>query len=411
MDVAIDGERLWTTIMETAKIGATPAGGLTRLALSDSDRAVRDWFADACRQAGCEVSVDDMGNMFARRPGRNERLAPILIGSHLDSQPLGGRFDGVLGVLAALEAVRALNDAQIQTDHPIEVVNWTNEEGARFPPAMLSSGVFAGVFSTEEAYGHEDADGLRFGDELERIGYRGPLRCGDKALAGYLELHIEQGPVLEAGGDDIGVVTGVQGMRWYELAIDGFAGHSGTTPMALRRDALVGAARVVHALDALARSLDDQAVATVGILRPEPGSRNVVPGRVTMTIDLRHPSSECLGDLEQRMETRINALCDELDLAPSLSRIWDSAPVTFDTRCVEAVRSAARRAGFSHRDIVSGAGHDAVYISRVAPTSMIFVPCEKGISHNEAESIEPQHAAAGAQTLAGAVLDIDRILA
>ena len=274
MTLTIDGDRLWQTLMETARIGATAAGGLTRLALTDLDREVRDWFAAACEEAGCTVTIDDMGNMFARRAGRDESCQPILIGSHLDTQPKGGKYDGVLGVLAALETVRAFNDAGIETEHPIEIVNWTNEEGARFAPAMLSSGVFGGAFERDEICTHSDADGLSIGDELERIGYRGEQRCVDHPLAGYLELHIEQGPVLEAAGDDIGVVTGVQGMRWFDLTVEGFAGHAGTTPMALRRDALVGAACVIEAVAELARSTDDQAVATIGEIRTSPGSRN-----------------------------------------------------------------------------------------------------------------------------------------
>lgn len=410
MSVTVNGGRLWQTLMETATIGATPAGGLTRLALTDLDREVRDWLHSACEEAGCRVTVDDMGNMFARRAGRDPDLAPLLIGSHLDTQPKAGRYDGVLGVLAALETVRAFNDADIKTRHPIELVNWTNEEGARFAPAMLSSGVFAGAFKRDAIYAHTDAEGLKFGDELQRIGYRGEQSCGDHPIAGYLEVHIEQGPVLEAAGDDVGVVTGVQGMRWFDLTIEGFAGHAGTTPMALRRDALIGAARIVEAVREIAAQTDDQAVATVGVIETSPGSRNVVPGSTYLSVDLRHPSADALDAMESAARERITNIGDELELVPRLERIWNSAPVVFDARCVDAVRTAAAGAGLGHRDIVSGAGHDAVYVSRVAPTGMIFVPCDKGISHNEAESIEPRHATAGAQTLADAVLMLDREL-
>ncbi len=266
------------------------------------------------------------------------------------------------------------------------------------------------VIERDEICTHTDADELSIGDELERIGYRGEQRCGDHPLAGYLELHIEQGPVLEAAGDDIGVVTGVQGMRWFDLTIQGFAGHAGTTPMALRRDALVGAACVVTAAAELAKSTDDQAVATVGEIRTSPGSRNVVPGAVELSLDLRHPDATTLDEMEDRMRRRVAEICAPLDLGFELTRIWNSAPVDFDTRCVAAVRDAAEAAGLAHQDIVSGAGHDAVYVSRIAPTSMIFVPCEKGISHNEAESIEPEHARAGAQTLADATLRLDAVL-
>src|SRR5699024_8627232 len=348
--------------------------------------------------------------MFARRAGRKPALAPIVIGSHLDTQPYGGKYDGILGVLGALEVVRALNDADVETEHPLEVVNWTNEEGARFAPALLASGVFAGVFERDEAYQHADEEGLAFGAELERIGYRGDERCGQHLLAAYLELHIEQGPVLEAAGTDIGVVTGVQGTRWYDLHIEGFSGHAGTTPMALRRDALLGAARIIDALHALAQATDERAVATVGVIEAEPGSRNVVAGGARRTLDLRHPQADVLDAMEAAARERMNEICAELELRGALNRIWRSAPIAFDPTCIGAVRSGAEAAGYTHQDIISGAGHDAVYLSRVAPTGMIFVPCEKGISHNEAEAIEPRQATAGAQTLANAVLLLDQQL-
>lgn len=409
--VIVNGDRLWQTLMDTARIGATPAGGLERLALTDVDRDMRDWFAWACEQAGCRLTVDDMGNMFARRTGRDPALAPIVIGSHLDTQPRGGKYDGILGVLGALEVVRALDDAAVATEHPVEIVNWTNEEGARFSPAMLASGVFAGVFQRDDIYRHTDNDGLGFGDELERIGYRGDEPCGRHPLAGYLELHIEQGPILEAAGAAIGVVTGVQGTRWYDLTIEGFSGHAGTTPMKLRHDALAGAARLIDMLHALAIDTDDQAVVTVGVIEAVPGSRNVVPGGARLTVDLRHPETRALDAMEAAARERIDTMCRDAGLSASLDRIWNSPPVEFDSRCVDAVRTAAGNAGLGHRDIVSGAGHDAVYVSRLAPTGMIFVPCEKGISHNEAESIEPQHATAGAQTLIDALLLLDRRIA
>ncbi len=410
MDAKVNGERLWAAIMETAAIGRTPNGGITRLTLTDLDRQVRDWLHAACEAAECRVIVDDMGNMFARREGRRHEAAPIAIGSHLDTQPRGGKFDGVLGVLAALEVVRTLNDNRTETDHPIEVVNWTNEEGARFAPAMLASGVFAGVFSKAYAYARTDADGRRLEDELERIGYRGEEPCGEHKIAGYLELHIEQGPVLEAAGRDIGVVTGVQGMRWFDLDLEGFAGHAGTTPMALRRDAMVGAARVIEAVREIALEAGDQAVGTTGVIRAEPESRNVVAGGAHLTIDLRHPDAEVLERMEVRLRERIDSIARDLGLEQDLKQIWESAPMAFDPRCVDSVRRAAEANGFTFREMTSGAGHDAVYASRVAPTGMIFVPCEKGVSHNEAENITPENAVAGAQTLLDAALLLDDVL-
>lgn len=407
MTVTINGSRLWQDLMDTARIGATPAGGLNRLALSDQDCEVRDWFSAACRDNGCLVTVDDMGNIFARRAGGDGVRAPIMIGSHLDTQPMGGRFDGILGVLGALEVVRALDDADVSTRHPIEIVNWTNEEGARFAPAMLSSGVFAGVFERDDMYRRVDQNGIALGDELARINYRGNEPCGDHSLAAYVELHIEQGPILEAASDTIGVVTGVQGARWYDLTISGSSGHAGATPMRLRRDAMVGAARIVHALHMLALGTDDRAAATVGVVEAMPGSRNVVPGAARVTIDLRHPDADVLNAMDVAARDRVEAICYELGLESVFECVWDSAPTAFDARCIAAVREAADAAGLSHQDIVSGAGHDAVYVSKVAPTGMVFVPCKDGISHNEAESIEPDHAAAGAQALANAVLLLD----
>jgi len=312
----INGDRLWETLMTTARIGATSNGGLTRLTLSDEDRAVRDWFGAVCQDAGLRVTVDDMGNMFARRPGRRDDLAPIVIGSHLDSQPQGGTFNGVLVVLAALEGVRTLNEANVQTEHPIEIVNWTNEEGARFAPPMPASGVFAGIYSKAFAYDRRDNDGLRFGDELARIGYLGEETCGDHPIAGYLELHIEQGPILEAEGIDVGVVTGVQGMRWFDLQIRGFAAHAGTTPMRLRRDAAVGAARAIELIRRIALDYDENAVVTTGSVRMLPGSRNVIAGEAQVTVDLRHPESTALDSLENTIRTELNKIELSLSIIP-----------------------------------------------------------------------------------------------
>jgi N-carbamoyl-L-amino-acid hydrolase len=409
-NLRIDPERLWSDLMETAAIGGTPKGGICRLTLTDLDRRVRDWFKARCEELGCGVTVDDMGAMFARRDGQRD-IPPIAMGSHLDTQPTGGKFDGALGVLAALEALRTLHAAGYQTFAPIEVVNWTNEEGSRFAPAMIASGVFAGVFARDWAAARTDRAGIAFGDALAAIGYRGSEPCGQRPLSAFFELHIEQGPILEAEGKDVGVVTGVQGMRWYEIVVTGQDSHAGTTPMERRKDALLGAARIVGETRGIAAAHAPLAVATVGRLEVKPNSPNVIPGEVYFTVDLRHPELAVLDAMEQRLAGIVDEACAAAGLGGGVSRIWDQAPVRFDADCIACVRAAAQTAGFTTRDIVSGAGHDAAYIARVAPTSMIFVPCRDGISHNEIEYSAPEQCAAGAQVLLDAVLAFDRLLA
>jgi N-carbamoyl-L-amino-acid hydrolase len=409
-NLQVDPQRLWDAIMETAAFGLTPKGGVRRLTLTDLDAKVRDWFRAACEAAGCTVTVDEMGSMFARRRGRDDTLPPICMGSHLDTQPTGGKFDGILGVLAALEVIRTLNDAGYETNAPLEIVNWTNEEGSRFAPAMLASGVFAGVFTRDWAYDRLDRDGKRFGDELERIGYRGPVPVGGRRLGAFFELHIEQGPILEAEDKIVGVVTGVQGMRWYEVTVAGRDSHAGSTPMRLRRDALRGAARMVEAVAATAESHGPEAVGTVGLIEARPNSRNVIPGEVFFTIDFRHPDDAVVGRMEEVARAAIGGIAGELRLKAKVERIWESPAVRFDAGCIAAVKGGAERHGFAWREIVSGAGHDAAYIARVAPTAMIFVPCREGISHNEEESAEFGHCGAGAAVLLRAVIDYDRRL-
>jgi beta-ureidopropionase / N-carbamoyl-L-amino-acid hydrolase len=408
-NLKIDAERLWGGLMETATIGGTPKGGICRLTLTDLDRAVRDWFRAQAQALGCRVTVDDMGVMFARRDGQHD-LPPIAMGSHLDTQPTGGKFDGVLGVLGALEALRALVESGYETHAPIEVINWTNEEGSRFAPAMIASGVFGGVFTRDWAAARTDRAGVRFGDALEAIGYRGSERCGAHPLSAFFELHIEQGSILEAEGKEIGVVTGAQGFRWFEATIIGQESHTGTTPMDRRKNALLGAARLVERIDAIARA-KPHAVGTVGLIEVKPNSRNVVPGEVFLTIDLRHPEAAALEELEQSVMQAAREVCDPLGLAVTVTKIWDEPPTRFDPGCIAAVRRAAETSGYSFRDMVSGAGHDSVYVARVAPTAMIFVPCRDGISHNEAEFSSKEQCAAGAQVLLQAVLDYDRQLA
>jgi len=408
MPIEVNSTRLWDDIAESGRIGATEKGGLCRLALSDEDRRVREWFVEACRAEGCEVCFDELGNLFARRPGRRSDLHPIAIGSHLDTQPTGGRFDGILGVLAGLELVRTLNDHGVETEHPIEVIDWTNEEGARFAPAMQGSGVFAGALEKEAILSCRDRAGRVFGEELERIGFRGADVCGDHPLDSYFELHIEQGPVLEEEKKAIGVVVGVQGMRWYDLTLEGCASHAGTTPMKLRRDASVAAAEIIVAVNRLAGKVDGGALTTTGVIDAYPNSRNVVPSRVFMTVDLRHAEIEALDRMEQRLKEIVATTCSQHQVSGTLDRLWDSPPVRFDDECVAAVRESARKENHPFREMLSGAGHDAVYVSRVAPTAMIFIPCEGGISHNEIESATPEHVGAGATVLLKAVLIRDR---
>ena len=408
-NLAINAERLWGEIMETAAIGATSKGGVCRLTLTDLDRQVRDWFKARAEQLGCRVTVDDMGAMFARRDG-TANVPPIAFGSHLDTQPTGGKFDSVLGTLAALETLRTLVEAGYETYAPIEVVNWTNEEGSRFAPAMVSSGVFAKVLEKDWAQSRQDRDGMTFAAALDGIGYRGTERCGEHPLSAFFELHIEQGPILETEGKDIGVVTGVQAMRWYEVTVTGQDAHTGATPMHLRKNALLGAARLIDAVDAIGRK-HTPGVATVGRIENRPNSPNVVPGEVFFMVDLRHPDDGTLDAMEADFRAALPAICEPLGLAVTVQRIWEQPALRFNADCVMAVRRAAELSGYSLRDIVSGAGHDAAYVSRVAPAAMIFVPCRGGISHNEAEFSSKEQCAKGAQVLLQAVLDYDRMLA
>src|SRR6266567_3347644 len=367
-NLKIDGERLWGELMETAAIGGTPKGGICRLTLSDLDRRVRDWFKVRAEQLGCTVAIDDMGAMFARRRGPGQRdVPPIAMGSHLDTQPTGGKFDGVLGVLGALERAWAVS--------------------------------------------RRDRSGETFGAALEAIGYRGPERCGAHPLSAFFELHIEQGPILEAEAKDIGIVTGVQGMRWYEASVVGQDAHTGATPMHLRKNALVGATRLVDKVDAIARAHPPLAVGTVGSLEVKPNSPNVVPGEVHFTVDFRHPETAVLDSMERMLFAAVAEVCGPLRLEATATKIWDQPPVAFDAGCIAAVREAAAQSGFAAREIFSGAGHDAAYVARVAPTAMIFVPCRDGISHNEAEFTSKEQCAAGAQVLLQAVLNYDRALA
>jgi len=404
-NLSIDGDRLWKSIMEIAKIGATEKGGSRRLALTDLDREARDLFVAWCEAAGCTVSVDRIGNIFARRPGSNPDAAAVVTGSHLDTQPTGGRFDGVYGVLAGLEVIRTLNDLDYRTERPVDVVVWTNEEGSRFAPAMIASGVFAGEFTLEEALARPDPDGLTIGEELARIGYAGDEEIGARDIHAYFEAHIEQGPILEAEDKTIGVVTGAQGQRWYEATLTGVESHAGPTPMDRRKDALLGAARLVELVNRIGLDHQPGACATVGMIGAYPNSRNVIPGRVFLTIDFRHPDDGELAKMDAAMRTGLDAIAAGIGLAVELEQILDLAAVHFDASCVAAVRQAAAEQGYALRDMVSGAGHDACNIAAVAPTAMIFIPCVDGISHNEVEDAKPEWVTAGGQVLLGAVLE------
>lgn len=398
----IDAQRLWDTLMTLAAIGATPGGGVCRLALSDDDRRARDQLVRWCEQAGCAVETDAVGNLFARRAGHGPRAAVVMSGSHLDTQPNGGRFDGAYGVIAALEVLRALDDAGMQTVRPFELVVWSNEEGTRFAPAMMGSMAFAGLLGEEEVLARTDADGLRYGDELARIGCRGS-GLANRRIAAYFEAHIEQGPVLERERCTIGVVTGGQGQRWYDLRLTGQAAHAGSTPMAGRRDALVGAARLVDALRRIAEA-QPGGVATVGELHVAPNSRNVIPGEVRMTLELRHPDDRLRDAMDAQLQRAVREIAAAEGLQADLKTVLVQPATAFDPTLVARVRAAAQAESLTHRDIVSGAAHDAIAIARVAPAAMIFVPCAGGISHNEAESATPEDLAAGAQVLLRAVL-------
>ncbi len=405
-DLKVDGQRLWDSIMAMAEIGPGQHGGSCRLALTDEDREGRDLFVNWCREIGCSIEIDDMGNIFARRDGRNNDLPPVVAGSHLDTQPHGGKFDGIYGVLAGLEALRTLHDHDVTTEAPLEVVVWTNEEGSRFAPAMIASGVYVGLFDKDYAWARSDSEGNTIGAELQRIGYRGDSACGEHAIGALLEAHIEQGPILEAEKRQVGIVVGGQGQRWYDLRIRGQDSHAGSTPMPGRRDALVAAAEIISMVHDLALDFAPQAVATVGEMSVFPTSRNTIPGEVFLTIDIRNPDEDRLAEMARELRVCITDCIDRHQLDFDLDEIWDKPPVKFDPDCIAAVEKASRDLGYSHQQIVSGAGHDACQVCLVAPTSMIFVPCAGGLSHNEAESAEPGDLEAGCNVLLQAMLTL-----
>ena len=405
----VNGDRLWESIMEMAKIGPGVAGGNNRQTLTDDDAKGRELFKSWCEKEGLAMGLDTMGNMFARREGTDSNALPVMVGSHLDTQPTGGKYDGVLGVLGGLEIIRTLNDLDIKTKRPIEIVNWTNEEGTRFAPPMLSSGVFASMHSEEWAYNREDSEGKKFGDELKRIGWRGEEPVGERKLHAFYELHIEQGPILEDENVDIGVVTHGQGLNWLQVTLVGKESHTGSTPMPKRVNAGLGMARITQLVDEIALSHAPHAVGAIGHIDVYPNSRNIIPGKVVFTVDFRHPNKEVIQDMEERMRKGAADIAEKIGLTMDIEKVGNFDPVEFDKDCVEKVRDAAKTLGYSHMNIVSGAGHDACWINRVAPTAMIMCPCVDGLSHNEAEEITKEWSTAGADVLFHAVVNTAEI--
>lgn len=404
-NLKINPDRLWASIHEIAEIGPGVRGGSNRQTLTDADNEGRQLFQRWCEQAGLTMAVDSMGTMFARREGTDPEALPVMVGSHLDTQPTGGRYDGVLGVLGGLEIIRTLNDLDIKTKHPIEVVNWTNEEGTRFAPAMMASGVFAGVIDQDWAYSRTDAEGKSFGDELVRIGWKGDEPVGQRKLHAYYELHIEQGPILEDEDIDIGVVSHGQGLKWLQITLTGRESHTGSTPMPKRINAGLGMARITQLVDEIAWSHAPNAVGAIGHAEVYPNSRNIIPGRTVFTVDFRSPDPAVLADMVSRLEAGAKEIAEKIGLKIEIEEVGAFAPVTFDEGCVSAVREAAERLGYTHRNLVSGAGHDACWVNRVAPTAMVMCPCKDGLSHNEDEDITKDWAMAGTNVLFHAVVE------
>ena len=404
-NLRINGQRLWDSLMELAQIGATPKGGVCRLTLTDLDKQGRDLVTRWAREAGMTVTIDKIGNGFMRRPGRNNSLPPIMTGSHIDTQPTGGKFDGNYGVLAGIEVVRTLNDHGIETEAPIEVAFWTNEEGSRFVPVMMGSGVFAKAFTLEHAYAATDTEGKTVKGELERIGYIGDQEPGDHPIGAYFETHIEQGPVLEDNDKTIGVVSGVLGIRWFDCTVTGMEAHAGPTPMALRKDAMLAATRIMQDVVAAAHRHPPHGRGTVGMVQVFPNSRNVIPGRVKFSIDLRNSTDELVDAMAAEVKAFADQVAKEHGVQVHIEMVSSYPAQLFQPECVEAVGRAAAKLGYSHMPAVSGAGHDAVYMAKLAPSGMIFIPCKDGISHNEIEDAKPEHIEAGCNVLLHAMLE------
>ena len=401
----INGERLWASLMELAQIGATPKGGVCRLTLTDLDKQGRDLVTRWAREAGMSVTIDKIGNGFMRRPGRNNSLPPIMTGSHIDTQPTGGKFDGNYGVLAGIEVVRTLNDLGIETEAPIEVAFWTNEEGSRFVPVMMGSGVFAKAFTLEHAYAARDTEGKSVGEELDRIGYIGSEEPGQHPIGAYFETHIEQGPVLEDNDITIGVVQGVLGIRWFDCTVTGMEAHAGPTPMALRKDAMQVAAPIMQEVVATALRHAPHGRGTVGMVQVHPNSRNVIPGRVKFSIDLRNSTDAVVDQMADEVKAFAARLSQQSGLSVKIELVSSYSAIGFHADCIHAVARAAQKLGYSNMPVVSGAGHDAVYMAKLAPSGMIFIPCKDGISHNEIEDAKAEHITAGCNVLLHAMLE------
>ena len=409
-NLRINSSRLWDSLMEMAKIGPGIAGGNNRQALTDEDAQGRALFHKWCDEAGLTMGIDQMGTMFARREGTRPDLLPVYVGSHLDTQPTGGKYDGVLGVLAGLEIIRTLNDQGIETKHPIVIVNFTNEEGTRFPPAMVASGVFAGVHSLDWAYSREDSEGKTFGEELKRINWIGDEEVGSRKMKAFFELHIEQGPILELEEKEIGVVTHGQGLSWLELTLTGKESHTGSTPMPMRVNAGLGMARITQLVDEIAHNYEPNAVGAIGQCDIYPNSRNIIPGKAVFTVDFRHPEKSIITSMEEELRLGAEKIAKEIGLTLEIESVGGFDPVTFDPDCVAMIRASAEKLGYGYRDLVSGAGHDACWINKVAPTAMVMCPCVGGLSHNEAEEITQKWASAGADVLLHSVLDSAEII-
>lgn len=403
-ELRIDGARLWDALMRLAKIGATPKGGVCRLALTELDGQGRDFFIAEAKKAGCSIRIDAVGNIFARRAGRNPDRPVVMTGSHIDTQPTGGKFDGNYGVLAGLEVLHTLNDAGVETDSPLEVVVWTNEEGSRFVPVMMGSGTFVGEFKTDFILQQTDRDGITVGQALETINYNGKDVVDPKAIGAFFEVHIEQGPVLEANQTTIGVVTAALGQRWFDVKITGMEAHAGPTPMPLRKDALLAASTLVLDVNRIALERSPHARGTVGVLDVYPSSRNVIPGSVNMTVDFRAQDDKTLTAMADALHAAAGALETSAKVSIDIQQVVYFPPQPFDANLVSDIRAVSKQMGLSSMDVVSGAGHDAVYMTRIAPTAMIFVPCKDGISHNEIEDADPVHLEAGCNVLLQAML-------
>ena len=409
-NMKVNGERLWDSLMEMAKIGPGIAGGNNRQTLTDEDAEGRRLFQNWCNAEKLTMGIDQMGNMFATRQGTDPSALPVYVGSHLDTQPTGGKYDGVLGVLGALEIIRTLNEMDVKTRHPIVIVNWTNEEGTRFAPPMLASGVFAGMHTQDWAYSRRDGDNKSFGDELRRIGWCGDEEVGARKMHAFFELHIEQGPILEAEGVDIGVVTHGQGLNWIQVTLTGRESHTGSTPMPMRRNAGLGMARITELVHSIAMRNQPEAVGAVGQCNVYPNSRNIIPGKVVFTIDFRSPSFDTQDRMEEELNEGAKRIANELDLEIEMEKVGHFDPVTFDQGCVDAIKKASDRLGYSSKEIISGAGHDACWINRAAPTAMVMCPCVDGLSHNEAEEITKDWSTAGANVLFHAVVETAQIV-